>query len=213
MKIAIIGASGKIGSRITAEALNRGHEVTGIARNPEGGLSHENLIWIKADALNTEALTAAFKGQDAVISAFGIDWHNPETYPLYSKIARSVIGAAKKSGVKRFINVGGAGSLEVKPGLQLVDSPEFPENWKQGADEQRKSLDVFRQEKDLDWTFFSPAIMIEPGPRTGKFRLGGDNPVFDEKGNSQISYDDYAVALIDELEKPRFIRQRFTIGY
>ena len=213
MKMAIIGANGKIGSRIAAEALSRGHQVTGIARNPEGGIGNENISWIKTDALQTEELAAALKGQDALISAFGIDWHNPASFPLFSQVARSVIAAAKKAGVKRVINVGGAGSLEVAPGVQLVDTPSFPENWKQGANEQRKSLDIFRQEKDLDWTFFSPAILITPGPRTGQFRLGKDNPVFDEQGNSQISYDDYAVALIDELEKPRFIRQRFTIGY
>ena len=213
MKIAIIGANGKIGSRIAAEAIGHGHVVTGIARNPEGGVHNKQIAWIKADALDTGALAAALKGQDAVISAFGIDWHNPLTYPLFSKIARSVIDAAKKAGVKRFINVGGAGSLEVAPGIQLVDTPDFPETWKQGAGEQRKSLDIFRQEKDLDWTFFSPAIMIEPGPRTGRYRLGGDNPVVDDRGYSQISYDDYAAALIDELENPKFIKQRFTIGY
>ena len=213
MNIVIIGANGKIGSRITAEALSRGHVVTGITRKPEGGDHNKNISWIKTDALNTEALAAALKGQDAVVSAFGIDWHNPATYPLFSKIARSVIAADKKAGVKRFINVGGAGSLEVAPGVQLVDTPDFPQTWKLGADEQRKSLDIFRQEKELDWTFFSPAIMIEPGPRTGRYRLGRDNPVVDEKGNSHISYDDYAAALIDELENPKFIKQRFTIGY
>jgi uncharacterized protein len=213
MKLAVIGASGKIGSRITEEALSRGHKVTGIARNPEAGIGNEKITWVKADVLDTEQLASAIKGHDALISAFGIDWLKPETYPLFSDAARSAIAAAKKSGVRRLINVGGAGSLEVAPGVQLVDTAEFPEQWKAGANEQRKSLDIFRNEKELDWTFFSPAIMIEPGPRTGKFRLGKDNPIFDDKGNSDISYDDYAIALIDELEKPQFIRQRFTIGY
>ncbi len=213
MKLAVVGASGKIGSRIAEEALNRGHSITGIARNPDSGIKNEKISWVKADVLNTEQLASAIKGHDAVISAFGIDWLKPETFPLFSDVAKSVISAAKKSGVKRLINVGGAGSLEIAPGLQLVDTAEFPEQWKDGANEQRKSLDVFRKENELDWTFFSPAIMIEPGPRTGKFRLGKDNPVFDENGKSDISYDDYAVALIDELEKPQFIRQRFTIGY
>jgi putative NADH-flavin reductase len=213
MKIAIIGANGKIGSRITEEALGRGHSVTGIARNPETGIKNAKVSWVKADALDANTMTSVLKGHDAVISAFGIDWHKPETFHLFSDIAHSLISAAKKAGVNRFVNVGGAGSLEVASGIQLVDTDSFPEAWKQGADEQRKSLEVFRQEKNLDWTFFSPAVMIEPGPRTGKFRLGKDNPVFDEKGNSKISYDDYALALIDELEKPRFIKQRFTIGY
>jgi uncharacterized protein len=213
MKLAIIGANGKIGSRITEEGLNRGHSITGIVRNPDSGIKNKKVNWVKTDALDTSALASVLKGHDAVISAFGINWDKPETFHLFSDIAQSVINAAKKAAIKRVINVGGAGSLEVAPGVQLVDTPSFPEAWKLGADEQRKSLEVFRKEKDLEWTFFSPAIIIEPGPRTGKFRLGKDNPVFDEKGNSTISYDDYAVALIDELERPRFIKQRFTVGY
>ncbi len=213
MKLALIGANGKIGSRILEEALNRGHLVRGIARNPDLAIRKKGLNWVKADALNPDALTNAIKGCDALVSAFGIDWHRPETYHLFNDMARSIIQASKKAGVNRIVNVGGAGSLEVAPGIQLVDTPSFPENWREGANEQRKSLEIFREEKELDWTFFSPSVIIEPGPRTGKFRIGKDNPVFDEKGNSIISYDDYAVALIDELEKPRFIRQRFTIGY
>jgi uncharacterized protein len=213
MKLTIIGANGKIGSRITEEAISRGHQVTGIARNPGGGISNPNIRWIQADVLDADALSVVLQGQDAVISAFGIDWHNPDTYHLFSDVADSLIKAAKKAGVRRIINVGGAGSLEVAPGIQLVDTPSFPEIWKSGASEQRKSLEIFRREKDLDWTFFSPAIIIEPGPRTGKFRLGKDNPIFDKNGNSTISYDDYAAALIDEVENPAHIKQRFTIGY
>jgi uncharacterized protein len=213
MKIAIVGANGKIGSRISAEAIGRGHSVTGIARNPEAGIKNENIKWVKADALDSDSLASAIKGHDALISAFGIDWSRPETYPLFVEVSISEIAALKRAGIKRMIVVGGAGSLEVAPGKQLVDTPQFPEEWRAGANEQRKSLEVFRKENDLDWTFFSPAIIIEPGPRTGRFRLGKDNPVFDEKGNSIISYDDYAIALIDELENPQFIRQRFTIGY
>ncbi len=213
MKLALIGANGKIGSRILEEALYRGHLVRGIARNPDLTIMKKGLTWIKADALNPDALSDAIGGCDALISAFGIDWHRPETYYLFNDVAKSIILASKKAGVNRIINVGGAGSLEVAPGIQLVDTPSFPENWRAGANEQRKSLEIFRGETELDWTFFSPAIIIEPGPRTGKFRIGKDSPVFDENGNSIISYDDYAAALIDELEKPRFIKQRFTIGY
>ncbi len=213
MKLALIGANGKIGSRILEEALSRGHSVTGIARNPDSANKKEGLNWVKADALNPDALSNAIRGSEALISAFGIDWHRPETYHLFTDMARSIIQASKKAGVKRVINVGGAGSLEVAPGIQLVDTPSFPEIWRAGANEQRKSLEIFRGEKELNWTFFSPAIIIEPGPRTGKFRIGKDNPVFDEKGNSRISYDDYAIALIDELENPQFIKKRFTIGY
>lgn len=213
MKIALIGASGKIGSRILAEALERGHTVTGIARKPDTSLTAPKLSWIKADVLDTDRLAGVLRGHDAVISAFGIDWHKPETYPLYGEAARSIIQATKKAGVKRLINVGGAGSLEAAPGVQIVDTPEFPAMWKAGADEQRKSLEIFRKEKDLDWTFFSPALLIEPGAKKGGFRIGKDNPVFDQQGNSHISYDDYAAALLDELEKPQFVKQRFTVGY
>ncbi|RKR82770.1 hypothetical protein BDD43_2956 [Mucilaginibacter gracilis] len=214
MKIAIIGANGNIGSRILEEAINRGHQVTGIARNPEKlQFKHANLTFVKGDALNTDQLAQIIKGHDAVVSSFGVDWSKPETFPVFSVVAQSVIDAARQAGVKRIINVGGAGSLEVAPGLQLVDSPNFPPEYKLAANEQRHSLEVFRKANDLDWTFFSPAIIIEPGTRTGKFRLGKDNPVFDDYGNSKITYDDYAVALIDELEKPQFIKQRFTVGY
>jgi putative NADH-flavin reductase len=212
MKVALVGANGKIGSRILEEALSRGHEVTGIARNPSA-YSHKNLTWVKGDALNTDELAGILKGHDAIISAFGIDWSKPETFHLFSAVAQSVISAAKKAGVKRLINVGGAGSLEVAPGVQLVDTPNFPAEWKLGALAQRDSLEVFRKENDLDWTFFSPAIIIEPGAKTGKFRIGKDSPVFDADGNSHITYDDYATALIDELENPQFIKARFTIGY
>jgi putative NADH-flavin reductase len=214
MKIAIIGANGNIGSRITQEALNRGHQVTAIARNPEKlTIKNANLTLAKADALDTNQLAEVLKGHDAVVSSFGINWNDPATFPLYSVAAQSAIDAAKKAGVKRIINVGGAGSLEAAPGVQLVDTPQFPAQYRAAANEQRKSLDVFRKETDLDWTFFSPAIVIEAGTRTGKFRIGKDNPVFDEHHHSHISYEDYAVALIDELENPQFIKQRFTVGY
>lgn len=214
MKVAIIGANGNIGSRIANEALTRGHVVTGIARNPgKSDLKHDNLTWVKGDALNTDDLAELLKGHDAVISSFGIDWSKPETFHLFSDVANSVINATKKAGVKRLINVGGAGSLEVAPGVQLVDTPNFPAEWKLGALAQRDSLEVFRKENELDWTFFSPAIIIEPGAKKGKFRIGKDNPVFDADGHSRITYDDYAVALIDELEKPQFIKGRFTVGY
>jgi putative NADH-flavin reductase len=214
MKVALIGANGKIGSRILAEALSRGHQVTGIARNPaSSNIENEKLTWVKADVLNTDELAEAIKGNDAVISSFGVDWSKPETFHLFNDVAQSVIDAAKKAGVKRVINVGGAGSLEAAPGVQLVDTPHFPKEYYAAATEQRKSLNVYRKENELDWTFFSPAIVIAPGERTGKFRIGKDNPVFDAGGNSHISYEDYAVALIDELENPQFIKQRFTVGY
>ena len=214
MKVALIGASGKIGSRILAELLTRGHVVTGIARNPEkADTQHANLSWQKADVLDTTALSTVIAGHDAVISAFGVDWTKPETFGVFSEVVKSILAATKAAGVKRIINVGGAGSLEVAPGVQAVDTDSFPAEWKLGAMAQRDSLEVYRKETELDWTFFSPAFLIEPGAYTGKYRLGTDNPVFDEHGHSHIGYDDYAHALVNELDNPQFIRKRFTIGY
>ncbi|WP_187263305.1 NAD(P)-dependent oxidoreductase [Pontibacter beigongshangensis] len=214
MRIAIVGASGHIGSHITKEALSRGHQVTAIVRKPENlTIENESLVVTQGDLLQPEQIATIIKGHNAVVVAYSPGWGPGTKYNLHVQAARDAIMAAKKAGVKRLINVGGAGSLYAAPGLQLVDGPAFPADWREGASAQRDSLEVYRQEKDLDWTFFSPAIMIGPGERTGKFRIGTENPVTDEKGESSISYDDYAVALLDELENPRFIRQRFTVGY
>lgn len=214
MKIAIIGASGNIGSRITHEALSRGHKVTAIVRNPEKlTLENESLVVTKGDALDADDLAARIEGHDAVVNSFSAGWGPGAEYNNYNKVAESVISAAKKAGVKRVLTVGGAGSLYVAPGVQAVDTPDFPADWKEGASAMRDSLKMYQNENQLEWTFFSPAFMIGPGERTGKFRLGTENPVVNEKGQSTISYEDYAVAVIDELENPQFIRQRFTIGY
>lgn len=214
MKIAIIGASGNIGSRITHEALSRGHEVTAIVRDPSKlTLENESLVVTKGDALDTEDLAAKIEGHDAVVSAYNAGWGPGTDYNNYNRVAASLLRAAKEAGVKRLLVVGGAGSLYVAPGVQAVDTPDFPADWKEGAAAMRDSLEVYQDEKELEWTFFSPAFMIGPGERTGKFRLGTENPVMDEKGESNISYEDYAVAVLDELENPQFIRQRFTIGY
>lgn len=214
MRIAIFAAAGSIGSRILNEALKRGHKVTAIVRHPEKlKTRHPNLTIEKGDVLDENGIATLVKGYDVVVSAYGPGFANPPDFPLFSKAAQSLINGTKRAGVKRLINVGGAGSLHNATGKQLVDTPEFPEVWRAAASAQRDSLEVFRKEKELEWTFFSPAIIIEPGVRTGKFRLGKDEPVFDSKGESKISIEDYAVALIDEIEKPQFIRQRFTIGY
>jgi putative NADH-flavin reductase len=142
-------------------------------------------------------------GHDAVISALRFQTSNPHT----------LINAVKKAGVKRYIVVGGAGSLEVAPGVALIDTPEFVEAWKVEAGPGRDFLNVLRGENDLEWTFLSPSAMFMPGERTGKFRLGKDQLLTDDKGESKISMEDYAIALVDELEKSQHIRQRFTVGY
>lgn len=217
MKLALIGASGFVGSAILKEALDRGHQVTAIVRSPEKiSLSHPNLKAVKGDVFNTEALAALLKGQEAVISAYNPGWTNPAIYEDFLKGSGSIQAAVKKAGVKRYIVIGGAGSLYIAPGLQLIDSPKFPAEWKPGAQAARDYLNILNNEKELEWTFLSPAIemsSLHPGVRTGSYRKGLDNPVFDANGRSAVSVEDLAIAVIDELENPAHIRQRFTIGY
>ncbi|MFD1140745.1 NAD(P)-dependent oxidoreductase [Larkinella insperata] len=214
MKIALIGASGFVGSSLLNEALNRGHEVTAIVRHPEKiTAENERLTVQKGDAQNDDDVASLVAGHDAVVSAYNPGWDNPNIYDDSLVGLQAIQSGTKNSGVKRLLVVGGAGSLEIAPGLQLVDTPQFPEAWKAGALAARDYLTILRKETDLDWTFLSPAIMLEPGERTGKFRLGTEQPVFDANGDSKISVNDLSVALLDELENPQFIRQRFTLGY
>jgi uncharacterized protein len=213
MKIALFGL-GMIGQRVATEALNRGHEVKGIVRDPAGiQFSEPNLTIVQGTLSDPESVAQAVAGYDVVINATG-PRHDGSDNPqeTYLNNAHALIAGLKKAGIQRLLVVGGAGSLEVAPGLQLVDTPEFPEAWKAGASALRDALPIYRA-ADLDWTFLSPAIIIEPGERTGSYRTGTDQPVTNEKGESNISAEDYAVALVDEIEKPQFIRRRFTIAY
>jgi putative NADH-flavin reductase len=214
MKIAVIGATGFVGPKVVAEALNRGHEVTAFARQPEKlDIENEHLIKQSADVYNADILANLLVGHDAVISTFNAGWTNPDLYNDFLTGSRAIQQATKQAGIKRFIFVGGAGSLEIAPGLQLVDSPDFPAAYKPGATAARDYLNELRQEQDLDWTFLSPAINLHPGSRTGTLRTGTEQPVFDEAGKSNISVDDLAVALIDEVENNQFVKARFTVGY
>jgi putative NADH-flavin reductase len=214
MKIALIGATGFVGSAVLNEALNRGYEVTAIARDTSKiTVKSEMLTTAAADVYDTEALAKVLKGHDAVVNAFNAGWTNPNLYDDFIKGSESIQQAVKLSGVKRLLVIGGAGSLEIAPGVQLVDSPEFPAQWKSGATAARDYLNTIRKESDLDWTFLSPAIQLRPGARTGAFRLGTDQPVFDADRKSDISVEDMAIAIIDELEQNQFIRRRFTLGY
>ena len=213
MKIAVIGATGFVGSTILQEALQRGHEVTAIVRHPEKVTPHPKLRPHKADVQKTDEVTRSVAGHDAVISAFNPGWSNPDIYNQQVKGTRAIIDGVKKAGVKRLLFVGGAGSLEVKPGVQSVDLPEFPAEYKQGALATREALNLLRKEPNLDWSFLSPSADLFPGQRTGKFRLGTDQLLADAKGESRISVEDYAMAMIDEVEKPKHIRRRFTVGY
>ncbi len=214
MKIAIIGASGYVGGFILTEALNRGHSVTAIVRNPEKITAPPpNLTVQKGDVSDEDQAAALVAGHDAVISAYNPGWKTADIYNVQIAVYRSIVNGVKKSGVKRLLIVGGAGSLEIASGGQLVDSPDFPDAWKGGALAMRDVLNALRGEKELEWTFLSPSMTLAPGLRTGKFRLGGDYLLIDEKDESKISTEDYAMALVDELENPKHTRKRFTVGY
>jgi putative NADH-flavin reductase len=211
MKIALFGATGTIGRRIAQEALARGHELTAIVRDPARlDVSHECLTAVKGDVLDAASVAAAVKGHDAVISAYGPGGSAPPRTLVDA--APSLIEGLGRAAVRRLVVVGGAGSLEVAPGVQLVDTPGFPAAWKPAALAHRDALAVYRT-ADLDWTYVSPAALIAPGERTGRFRIGTDRLVIDDKGESRISAEDYAVALLDEVERPQFIRRRMTVGY
>jgi putative NADH-flavin reductase len=201
-KIALIGASGNAGSRILKELSDRGHQVTAIARNPQKIAALPNVVAKKGDVFDQAALSELLKGHDAVISSVHFTASDPAT----------LIEAVRASGVQRYLVVGGAGSLEIAPGQRVVDLPDFPAAYKAEATKGAEFLDKLKQEKQLDWTFLSPSAEFVPGERTGKFRIGKDNLLSNEQG-SRISFEDYAIALADEIEKPQRSRQRFTVGY
>ncbi len=214
MRIALFGATGMIGQRILREAVARGHSVTAIARDPSKVTSGPNVFAAKADVLDATSVAYVVTGHDAVVSAFSPLATGDQGIDSLVASVRALMAGLTQNALRRLIVVGGAGSLEVAPGVQLVDTPEFPSAWKSVALAHGEALNVLRREAfGLDWTYFSPAAIIEPGTRTGTFRLGDDKLIVDEKGQSRISAEDYAVALIDELEKPRHIGKRFTIGY
>lgn len=203
MKIAVAGASGRAGSCIAAELARRGHSVTGIARNPDKIARLANVTAVAGDANDRAALAKLWAGHDAAVSSIHFLVSDVET----------LIGAAKDSGVPRYLVVGGAGSLEVAPGVRLVTTPNFPAAYKAEAEKGGAFLDRLRQEKQLNWTFLSPSALIDFGNRTGKFRLGTDQLLVDSTGKSWISFEDFAVAMADEIEHPAHIRSRFTVGY
>lgn len=216
MKVALIGASGFVGTAILNELLQRGHQVSAIVRNPEKIKQEENLSIIKANVLNQSEVENAVKGQEAVISAYNAGWKNPNLYKEFLKGAQAIQAGVKTSGIKRLIVVGGAGSLFVADGLQLLETPQFPKEFRAGASAARDYLNILQNEKELDWTFLSPAIEMHHGTsgiRKGVYRTGMDNPIFDANNRSIISVEDIAVAIVDELENPKHIRQRFTVAY
>lgn len=203
MKIALLGVSGRVGSRLLAELLRRGHQVTGIARDTGKLSGQPRLVLRNGDANQPAQLVPLLAGHDAVLSAL-----------KFATIdAASLIAAVKQARVARLLVVGGAATLEVAPGRLLLDTPGFPAAYRPEAEGGRRFLDALRGERALDWTFLSPSAELVPGERTGAFRLGGDQLLTDAGGKSWISMEDYAIALVDELETPKHSRQRFTVGY
>lgn len=201
-RIALVGASGNAGSRILKELSDRGHAVTAIARHADKIAALPGVIAQAGDAGDGAALGRLIAGHDAVISSLR----------FIDTDARALIETVRASGVKRYLVVGGAGSLEVAPGLRLIDTPEFPAIYKAEASAGADFLALLRGETELEWTFLSPSALFVPGQRTGQFRLGTDTLLSNDQGSS-ISFEDYAIALVDEIERPAHVRQRFTVGY
>jgi putative NADH-flavin reductase len=201
-KIALIGASGNAGSRILKELSNRGHTITGIARNPEKIAALPGVTAKQGDVFDKDGLAALIRGHDAVISSVH----------FLASDAETLIAAVRASGVKRYLVVGGAGSLYVAPGKRLIETPEFPEIYKAEAQKGTDFLELLQPVNDLEWSFLSPSALFIPGERTGKFRLGQDTLLGSDQGSS-ISFEDFAIALVDEIENPAHVKQRFTVGY
>ena len=216
MKVALIGASGFVGSAILKELLHRGHQVTAITRHSNKINPSENLTPVQADMLNESEVSTALAGNDAVISAFNAGWTNPNLYQDFLKGSKNIQEGVKQAEIKRLIVVGGAGSLFIAPGKQIVETEGFPGDWKPGALAARDYLNILKEEQELEWTFLSPAVEMHQGTsgiRKGTYRTGLESPVFDSTGRSVISVEDIAVAIADELENPQHIRQRFTVAY
>ena len=213
MHIALIGATGFVGTALLNELLQRGHRVTALARDPAKLPLREGLTVVQANATDAAQVAQAVRWVDAVASAYNPGWTHPDLHDEFLRGSRAITAGVKAAGVQRLLVVGGAGSLYVAPGVQLVDTPQFPAEWKNGALAAREALNLLRQESTLQWTFLSPAILLEPGERTGHYRLGTESPLMNGDQPGKISVADLAVAIVDELEAPRHLQQRFTVAY
>ena len=212
MKVAIVGATGFVGSALLSEAAARGHRVTALVSDTSKVPAVEHVHAMQVDVMAQDDLAAKLEGHDAVISAFS-GHAQADVLGYYVKGIRSLVAATRQANVRRLLLVGGAGSLEVASGVQLIDTPHFPAQWKATAEGARQALGLLRHDQTLDWTVLAPSAHLEQGIRTGKFRLGTDSLLVDADGHSHISLPDYAVAMIDELEQPAHSRARFTVGY
>lgn len=212
MKIALIGASGFVGSAVLAELLSRGHDVSALVSRPERIAPASGLTVSKVDAYNANSVATAVAGHDVVISAFNPGWDKADIQALFLRGHEAIVAGIKLAGVARFIEVGGAGSLFVAPGVQLIDTPHFPAEWKEGALGAREALRRLQGETALDWAFVSPPAMLAPGERSGRYRLGGDDLLMAGEQPAGISVADLAVAIVDEAEQARHQRRRFTVA-
>ena len=216
MNIALIGATGFVGSAVLAELMQRGHQVTALVRDPAKLQARAGLTAIAADAYDANAVAAAVRGHDAVVSAFNPGWNEAELYDKFLRGATAITQGVEASGVKRLLVVGGAGSLFVAPGVQLVDTPEFAghvsPNVVPGARAARDHLTALRANTALDWTFLSPPALLAPGERTGGYRSGGEQLLMAGEAPAGITVADLAVAIADEIEQPRHLRARFTVA-
>jgi putative NADH-flavin reductase len=216
MKLVLFGATGNVGQRIAAEATRRGHDVVGVVRDPAAVTAPDSRIRVvQGDATNAESVAETVRGADAVVSAIS---PRPNVrglpQPKLADNARALIAGLRQAGTRRVLYVGGASTLEIAPGRQLLDEPNFPELYKAEALEGRQALGIWRTEAEgLDWTVLSPAIEIGPGERTGNYRTTDERMLFDANGKSFISFEDYAVAVLDELEQPQHVGQRFGVAY
>jgi hypothetical protein len=213
MKIALFGATGHLGQGILEEALSRGYDVTAIVRVPARLTRNDDMLKVvTGDVAQPASWLDAVRGVDAVVASLSARRDgNPDSIPANASV---LLDNLPKAGVKRLLWVGGAGSLEVAPGVRVIDDPHFPDAWKAEANAQSDALDVFRaSETDMDWTYVSPAALIEDGERSGKYRIGGDQLLSDARGVSRITVPDYAIALLDRLEKRDALRQRITVAY
>jgi putative NADH-flavin reductase len=213
MKTVLIGATGYVGSAVLEELLDRGHDVTAVVRKPERLPAHARLKAASADVFDATSVSHVVAGHDAVISAYSPGHADPDLYRHHVAAMGAIIDGVARSDVRRLLVVGGAGTLEIAPGRQLIDSPDFPSQWKPTASATRESLNLLKHANTLRWTFLAPAAHLEPGERTGKYRVADGQLLVDASGESRISVQDYAVAMVDELEHPQHERRLFNVAY
>ena len=213
MNIALIGGTGFVGSRILPELLQRGHAVSALARHPNKYTANARLRVVKTDVLDAAQVAEGVAGHNAIISAFNPGWQEAQIHDLFLQGTAAIVAGARAAGVTRLLIVGGVGSLFTADGRQLVDDPAFPAEYRDGALASREALNRLHHEHDLEWTFLSPPAWLEPGQRHGTYRVGCEQILLNGDDFAGISLEDLAVAVVDEIERPRHIRRRFTVAH